>query len=176
MADEPINITPPPSDNLMSAKLALEGEDWTRKRQEREQGAVLLEERHKLNVRLQEIAKLKTDLELKWVELDGKRRELKTVLDPILKKEEELEAKEFDIENTERNTGLPKEKEAIEKKRWLIEDERRASEKEKWSHQEKLWKVDEAVEETTKQYRALLNEEDKLHTDLDKIAKDLPVQ
>ena len=163
------------AEHLLSAKLALEGEEWTKKRQEREKESVLVEQQHKLNDRLQEITKLKTDLEIQWVDLDGKRRELKTILDPILKKEEEIEAKEFDIENTERNTGLPKEKEAIEKKRWLIEDERRAAEQEKWGHQEKLWKIEEAVEATTKQYRTLLDEEDKIHLELDKISKDMPV-
>ena len=163
------------TEQLLSAKLALEGEEWTKKRQEREKESVLVEQQHKLNDRLQEITKLKTDLEIQWVDLDGKRRELKTILDPILKKEEEIEAKEFDIENTERNTGLPKEKEAIEKKRWLIEDERRAAEQEKWGHQEKLWKIEEAVETTTKQYRTLLDEEDKIHLELDKISKDMPV-
>jgi hypothetical protein len=163
------------TEKLLNAKLALEGEAWTKKRQEREKASVLIDERNKLNTRLQEIAKLKTDLEINWVELDNKRRDLKIILDPILKKEEEIEARKAEVENTERTTGLPKEKEAVEKKRWLIEDELRTSEQAKWEQQEKLWKLEEAIEAATKQYRSLLDDEDKIHQELDKIEKDLPV-
>jgi len=78
---------------------------------------LIKEEKERLQAELARISKEKEKLEIAWIELDARRQELKKQLEPIIKNESEVEAKEKQIENEEANTAIPKEQEIIEKKK-----------------------------------------------------------
>ncbi len=159
-------VVPSIEEKLETARRALEGEEHARKRLADEEKAKKRSQLEALNKRLADLEKQKETLELAWVDLDEKRRVARQKLEPILAKEKETEELEAKSELTESKTISPPEKQKIEAERWVTQTKRHGLEQEKWVIQEELWKLEQKIEETTKQYRALLSEEDKTRTEL----------
>lgn len=154
---------------IEEARLAMEGIERTEKRLREERLASAGKEIKELENKLAEIEKNKEGLEIEWVKQDDRRQTLKTALKPIAESEKLAEDEEATLELAESQAALPAAKEEVEKKRWTVQDKRRAAEKEKWELQEKLWKIEAIIEENTKKYRALLEEEDKIKSRLDEL-------
>lgn len=142
------------------ARAALEGPDWTAKREREAKEQTAADERSRLEKQLVEIAQAKEKLELDWVRLDDRRQVLKGELTPILEREKQIEETEAKLEIDEAKTNAGKDQLEIEKKRQTIQETRRQTEKDKWVWQEKIWQIDGVIETNTTRYRALLDQED----------------
>ncbi len=167
---EPAIVIPEGADSHTKARLAMEGPAYTAKREERETKEQVAEEKSKLSIRLQEIAEKKAALEETWIAIDSQRGEVKKQLEPLVKKEEEIEANEGQVEVEEKNTGLPQQKQQLEKRKWLLEDERRKLEEARWILDEKLSKIEAEIEANTTEYRKLLDEEEEIYSKLDQLS------
>ena len=154
----------------------MEGPERTAKRREEEQERVLKGEMAVLDKRLSEITKEKEKLELKWVELDDKRTEIKKVLDPIKDKEKTVEAEELVLEEEEARQPFPKEKHTTEDKRWAVQEKRHQIEGEKWPLEQKILALDEQVAANTATYQKFLDEETELKNKRHTLKKELPAE
>ncbi len=148
------------------ARAAMEGPEWTEKRERGEREKQNSSEREALGQELANVVTKKDKLELDWIALDDQRKIIRAALAPILEREKIAEAEEARLELEEAKTGLPQPKQGIEKERWTAQDQRRAAEQEKWGWQEKLFKLEQAIENNTQKYRALLDQEDTSQTKL----------
>lgn len=151
------------------ARRALEGAEWTTKRESEERAKTIQEKIATAEKKLAEVRGQKEKLELAWVDLDDQKKSVRLVLNPILDEEKKLEAEEAALETEEAASGVPESKHATEIKRWPIQEKRQAIEKQKWSQEEKIIALDQTIEANTKAYRLLLEEEDKLAAELDKL-------
>ena len=151
------------------ARAAMEGPEWTEKRERSEREKQTLSERETLEHLTADITKQKDKLELDWIALDDQRKIIRETLAPILEREKVAEEEEARLELEEAKTGLPRPKQEIEKNRWAAQDKRRSAEQEKWGLQEKLFKLEQAIEVNTQKYRALLDQEDTAQTKLNAI-------
>lgn len=151
------------------ARRALEGAEHTAKREAIEHAKSVVEQITALEKQVAEIRQQKEKLELAWVDLDDKKKAIHAVLTPILEEEKKLEAEELALETDEASIGVPESKHAVEVKRWPIQEKRKEVEQKKWAEEEKVVAIDKIVEENTKKYRGLLEEEDKLVAQLDKL-------
>lgn len=163
--------TPPSTDPTTAleekkeaARLAMEGAEWTAKRETGARTKTAKEELAKLGERLEEIHVEKEKLELDWIGLDDTRRKIRKILEPILIEEKQAETEEAALETEEERVGVPSEKQAVEKKRWAIQDRRQETEKRKWGEEDKMTAIEKTINENTASYRQLLDEEDKLQT------------
>ncbi|MEA1929568.1 MAG: hypothetical protein U9M92_01605 [Patescibacteria group bacterium] len=150
-------------DKRQEAQRAMEGAEWTTKREAETKSRELKNKLSEVGKRLAEIAAEKEKLELAWIDLDNARRQIRTIVDPILAEEKKTEAEEAALEAEEQKIGVASEKQVVEKKRWDVQDKRKEVEKRKWGEEEKLSKIEVTVNENTTLYRQLLDEEDKLH-------------
>ena len=148
------------------ARAAMEGPEWTEKRERGEREKESRGERVTLELELATIATQKEKLELDWIALDDQRKIIRASLAPILEKEKLAENEEARLELEEAKTGLPQPKQGIEKERWAAQDKRRQAEEEKWGLQEKLFKLEQAIESNTQKYRTLLDQEEAAKTKL----------
>lgn len=148
------------------ARLAMEGEERTQKRERETKIKSIKTEREQISERLRAVLADKEKLELAWVELDNARKLIRKNLEPILAEEKSFETEESALEDEEAKIGLAKDKQVVEKKRWLAQDKRRAAEEKKWQEEDKLAKLDQTIEANTTNYRSLLDEEEKLETRL----------
>ena len=148
------------------ARAALEGPEWTEKRERSEREKESQGERVNLERELAEIATQKDKLELDWIALDDQRQVIRAALTPILEREKTAENEEARLELEEAKTGLPQPKQGIEKDRWAAQDKRRQAEQEKWDWQEKLFKLEQTIENNTQKYRTLLDQEEALQAKL----------
>ena len=98
--------------------------------------------------------------ELDWIALDDQRKIINQALTPILEQERAAETEETRLELEEAKTGLSQPKQGIEKERWATQDKRHQAEQVKWGWQEKLFKIEQAIENNTQKYRALLDQEE----------------
>ena len=151
------------------ARRALEGAEHTEKRTAEEEMRSARERLDALNKRLGEIKTQKEKLELAWIELDGKKKTLRTVIAPFLDQEKKLEEEEAKLETEEAGTGVPASRHEVEAKRWTIQQERQKVETEKWTEEKRVVELDAVIEQNTKQYRVLLAEEDKLTAELEQL-------
>ncbi len=152
-----------------AARRALEGPEHTAKREQEEKEKVLAAERSVLETKLSEIVAQKEKLELAWIELDNQRKAVRTVLNPLVTQEKKLEEEEATLEQTEAAAADPAERHATEEKRWAIQAERKALEEKKWTEEQKILAIEQTIEANTKQYRALLEEEDRARVKLDQL-------
>lgn len=168
-----LNPEPPKPKSLEERKdeaaAAMAGPELIAKHELETKRRALKAEQATIKARLEEIAKQKERLELKWISLDDTRAQIKTALAPLLEKENQIEATEQELELKENQIPTPKERREVEEKIWQAEDSRRAVEKEKWVVEEKLIQTEDAINEETKDYRALLDEEDTLWRRLEEI-------
>jgi len=148
------------------ARAAMEGPEWTEKRERNEREKESHGEQIALDRQLAEIATQKEKLELDWIALDDQRKIIRAALAPILEREKTAEEEEARLEIEEAKTGLPQPRQEIEKTRWAAQDKRRSAEQEKWGWQEKLFKIEQAIENNTQKYRGLLDQEDTAQTKL----------
>ena len=167
------NATVP--DPREAARRALEGADWTAKRETEEKTKTAHEELGKLNQRLTEIQSAKEKLELAWIELDGKKRTLRKLIAPFLEEEKKLEEAEAKLETEEAGTGVPESRHGVELKRQAIQTERKTVEDKKWAEEAKVVEIDKQIEENTKKYRALLAEEDAANARLEQLKAEAPL-
>lgn len=150
----------------MEAVLAMEGEEGKarREREEREKKEAEMvvkyeEEKGSLNERLKEIAKLKEDFELHWVDLSEKKDGLQKLLDPILTGEANAE-KDVQAKNQEEHaTDIPTERQGFEKQRQALEVIRIQFEKEKWVIEDKMSELEKEMNDNKVKYQELLREE-----------------
>ncbi|MEK7586541.1 MAG: hypothetical protein AAB453_01580 [Patescibacteria group bacterium] len=163
-------------EKLAEAKLAMEGLEHTEKRLEEERTETASKEIAELEAKLAKLEKEKERYEIEWVKQDDKRQAINRALKPILEAEKLAEESEATLELEETKAGLPQQKMAVEKKRWEADDVRRQAEKEKWELQQNLWKFDSVIEANTKEYRAILEEEDKLKNRLQELKTIIPTQ
>jgi hypothetical protein len=173
----PANPTPTPlvDDDAVrreQARRALEGADWTTKRETEERAKTIQEQITSAENKLAEIRGQKEKLELAWVDLDDRKKSIRLILNPLLDEEKKLEAEETALETEEASIGIPESKHAIEIKRWPLQEKRKEIEQKKWQEEEKIIAIDQSVESNTKAYRSLLEEEDKLMAELDKLRLD----
>lgn len=144
----------------LAARQAMEGPDWTAKREREEGDKKNAAAAEQLKKSLAEIDQQKTALELEWVKLDDQRKVIRAQLAPVLEREKQAEAMETGLELEEAKTVLAQDKQVIEKKRQTAQAARQEAEKDKWGYQEKLWQLERVIETNTVKYRALLDRED----------------
>ncbi|MBI2097815.1 MAG: hypothetical protein HYT46_02710 [Candidatus Vogelbacteria bacterium] len=153
-----------PADELeekrRAAQLAMEGPEWTAKRERETLERQTATEKAKLEQALANLEKQKEALELDWIKLDDERKIIREKLAPILEREKQAEEAEAKLELDEAKAALVKDKQEVEKKRQTIQETRQAAEKEKWVLQEKIWQIESLIEANTVKYRARLDEED----------------
>ena len=142
------------------ARKAMEGPEWTEKRERSEREKESQGERATLDHALADFAAQKEKLELDWIALDDQRKIINQALTPILEQERAAETEETRLELEEAKTGLSQPKQGIEKERWATQDKRHQAEQVKWGWQEKLFKIEQAIENNTQKYRALLDQEE----------------
>ncbi len=151
------------------ARRALEGKEWTNKREVEERAKTIQEQIAVAEKKLAELRQQKEKLELAWVDLDDRKKNIRLILNPLLDEEKKLEAEEVKLEAEEASIGVPESKHALEIKRWPIQEKRKEIEQKKWQEEEKIIAIDQIVESNTKAYRVLLAEEDKLMAESDKL-------
>ncbi|PIR45419.1 MAG: hypothetical protein COV09_01495 [Candidatus Vogelbacteria bacterium CG10_big_fil_rev_8_21_14_0_10_50_13] len=171
--DAPPPVPPTLEEKREEAKRELAGPELAAKMEHEAKVRALKAERATINSKLEEIAKQKEKHELDWIRLDEKRKQIKDNLKPITDKEAELETKEDQLEENEDQMPLPAERQKIEGERWQVASERHQAEEEKWQVENKLMDTDKKIDVDTKEYRAILNEEDKLGERLDQIETEL---
>ncbi len=169
--NQPAPTAPNPSleEEKATARLAMEGAEWTAKRETEARVKIAKEELAKLDEQLGKIRIEKERLELDWIGLDNTRRQLRKVLEPILVEEKRIEAEEATLETEEERIGASSDKQVVEKKRWAIQDQRKEIEKRKWVEEEKMTAIEKTINENTARYRQLLDEEDKLQTNTEQL-------
>ncbi len=176
METEPEKITPTETPEAVlerkraEAKRALEGPEWTEKRERSEREKEHQTEKVALESEQVKIVKDKEKLELDWVALDDQRKIINQALAPILERERLAETEEARLEIEEVKTGVPQAKQGIEHERWTAQDKRRRAEEEKWGLQEKLFKLEQAIETNTQKYRALLDQEEVIQAKLNTLS------
>ncbi len=172
-----LDAPPPPPKTIVEkreeAAVAMQGPELAAKHETENHARSLKAERATIKARLEEIAKIKEQYELAWVKLDEQRAMIKTELTPLTTKEQEAESKEDKLEADEDSQALAKERRVVEEERWQAQTERHQIEQGKWQVEEKLMSAEDKIEQETKAYRAILDEEDKLLTRLDQIEDDL---
>lgn len=151
------------------ARQAMEGAEWTAKRENEEKTKKTQAAMADLTKRLAEIHTEKEKLELEWISLDDTRRKIRKVLEPILVEEKKIEEEEANLELEEEKAAIPAEKQVVEKKRWAVQDKRKELEQKKWGDEDKMTKIEKTINENTTRYRQLLDEEDKLQTQIDQL-------
>lgn len=153
-------------EKLRAAKLAMEGPQYTAKREAREHDEVLKAKHEQIDARLAEIAKEKEKLEIQWIELDEQRSAIKQALAPLLEEEQKAEEAETALEEQERTSVVAGERQQIEQRRYEVQATRRKIEEGKWGLENEIGKFDTQIEANTAQYRVFLDEEEKLHAEL----------
>lgn len=154
------------------ARRALEGIDRTNKREVEERVKTIQEQIAAGEKKLAEVRAQKEKLELAWVELDDRKKNVRLILNPLMDEEKKLEAEETVLETEEASTGVPESRHAVEMKRWPIQEKRKEIEQKKWEEEQKIIAIDQVIEANTKAYRVLLEEEDQLVSGLDKLRLD----
>lgn len=154
---------------LEAARRALEGEDHVAKREQEEKIRAAKTERQQLEQHLAEIAKQKEILELSWVDLDTKRKAIRTLLNPILDEEKKIEEEEIKLEAEEAKIGVETEKHKVEEQRWSIQAKRKEIEQQKWEEEQKLVVIEKNLEENTQKYRILIDDEDRSNARLEQL-------
>lgn len=144
----------------LEARTAMEGPEWTAKRERETRERQITSEKTRLEQLLANLDKQKETLELEWIKLDDQLQILREKLAPILEREKQAEEAEAKLELDEAKTVLAKDKQEIERKRQTIQETRQAAEKEKWVLQEKVWQIESVIEANIVKYRARLDEED----------------
>lgn len=179
--NQPSQTTPPTSNSAAkpasleekkeTARQAMEGAEWTAKREAETHDRAAKEELGQVESKLVGLRQEKEKLELAWIELDDSRRRLRTVIDPLVAEEKKIEAEEATLESEEEK-ALEGDKQVVEKKRQATQDKRRETEQKKWLEEDKLKKIEATITENTTHYRQLLDEEDKLQTRVDQLKLD----
>lgn len=171
---EPAASTAEPSleEKLRAAKLAMEGPQYTAKREARERDEVVKAKHEQIEARLAEIAKEKEKLEIQWIELDEQRAAIKQALAPLLEEEQKTEEAEAALEEQERSAVTTPERQQIEQRRYETQTTRRKIEEGKWGLENEIGKFDAQIEENTSKYRVFLDEEEQLHTELSSLTED----
>lgn len=175
----PQTATPAPKkeltieERLEAARLAMEGPERSAGRIKRQTEEKVNEETAELSEEKDVLDKKKEKLELAWIDLDAKRGVLKKDLDPILAEEEKIESEDKSAETAEEVAGLPAQKQAAEKTRQEKDVARKAVEEKKWVIQDKIAKLEGQIDENTKQYQTLLDEEEKILTKIDELKNQL---
>lgn len=166
-------IAPEPSleEKLQAAKLAMEGPEYTAKREAREREEIVKSQHDKIEARLKEISKQKELLESQWIELDDKRNVIKQALSPLLEEETKAEQAESALEESEKASVVSSDRQKIEQSRYEIQATRRKIEEGKWGLENEITTIEAAIEKNTAEYRVLLDEEDKLHTELTNLSQ-----
>lgn len=159
-------------EKLRAAKLAMEGPQYTAKREARERDEVVKAKHEQIEARLAEIAKEKERLETQWIELDEQRGAIKQALAPLLEEEKKAEDAEAAFEEQERTSVTTSERQQIEQRRYETQATRRKIEEGKWSLENEIAKFDTQIEGNTAQYRVFLDEEEKLHAELSALTQD----
>ncbi len=161
-------------EKLQAAKLAMEGPQYTAKREARERDAVVKAKHEQIDARLAEIAQGKEKLETEWIELDEKRAVIKQALAPLLEEEKKSEDAEAALEEQERASVVTPERQQIEQRRYETELTRRKIEEGKWGLENEITQLEKQIEANTTQYRTLLDEEENLHAELSVLAENQP--
>jgi len=160
-------------EKLEAARVAMEGPDRSAERIKRQTEAKVEEETAELSEEKAELDKKKEKLEIAWIDLDSKRGVFKKELDPILAEEEKIENEDKSAQTEEEATALPAQKQVAEKKRQEKDTARKAIEEKKWVIQDKIAKLEVQIEENTKQYQTLLDDEEKILQKIDELKKEL---
>lgn len=155
------------------ARRALEGAEWTAKRETTEHTKTVQEQITAAEKELAETRAQKEKLELAWIDLDDQKKAVRAILNPLLDEEKKLETDEAKLETEEASTGVPESRHAVEIKRWPLQEKRKEIEQRKWEQEEKIIAIDKTVEANTKHYRELLESEDRLVATLEKLHLDL---
>ncbi|MFA6254245.1 MAG: hypothetical protein WC640_03295 [Candidatus Paceibacterota bacterium] len=163
-------------EKLRRAKIAMEGLDRTIRREADEKEEEASEEKQQLNKLLLSLDHEKELMELTWVNLDDKRASLKKVLEPILEREDKLEAEETGLESQEEVTVAPQARRELEQKRWQIQESRKKTEEEKWIVEEKVQKIDDQIEEVKQKYQKLLAQEEEVRQKIQTIDEQMLLQ
>lgn len=167
LAEQEVSKPKTIEEKLKEAKLAMAGPERVAKEEKLEKAKEAKEEISKLEKEKARLDKEKETLEMAWIELDNKRNGFKESLAPILEQETKVEEQESLVEAEEDKSDLPEVKKGNEQKRQAIQAERAAIEKQKWDWQDKIAKVDAQIEENTKKYQAILDEEEKINTEIE---------
>lgn len=169
-----ITAIPPSTDadleaKIRAAKLAMEGPDYTAKREAREREEVIRAKHEEIEKQLNDLAQKKEVLEVAWIELDEKRTRLKTALAPLLEEEGKVEAEESALEEKEKITVGASDRQAVEKRRFEVQSRRRKVEEAKWGLENQIVDIEKQIDQNTTEYRTLLDSEETLHTELDSL-------
>ncbi len=155
------------NDKLAAAQAAMAGPERLAKQEEANKKDGARKEQSELEKKISLLDQQKSALELEWITLDDKRKELNTKLTPLLTDEKALEEEEAKNELEEARAAAPADKQLAENKRWATQTKRRAIEEKKWGFQTELTQVEGKIEVSTQKYRTLLDEEDGIKTRLD---------
>lgn len=161
------------AEKLEAARVAMEGPERAAERQLREKEEKAKMATAELEAQKAIIEKDKEKLELGWISLDNTRTALKKSLEPILAEEVTVEEEEKKCELEEEGAALPEQKQVAEKKRQGLEDKRKEIEQRKWVIQDKVKRIELEIEANTKQYQPLLDEEEKIIEEIDKLKGEL---
>ena len=150
----------------MEAILAMEGEEGRLRREkvekEKEEAgmvAKLEEEKSEINKKLEETSKNKEELEIKWIDLSEKMKELQKILEPIKENEARLE-KDIQSKNQEEHaTEDILTRQGFEKERQVLEADRQKIEKEKWEIEGKVLEINGLMAENKAKFQKILDEE-----------------
>ncbi len=119
-----------------------------------------------LRERIAEIAKLKESIEMNWIVLNEKKKEVEKSLAPVLSHERELEEKKHNLETKEASASGPAARHQIESERWEIERERRKVEEERWKLEREIETTKRPMRELGAKYQKLLEEEERITEEL----------
>ncbi|MEK7610295.1 MAG: hypothetical protein AAB468_00890 [Patescibacteria group bacterium] len=158
------------ADKIAAAQAALTGPERLQKKEQAEKIKGLNQEKSELENRQAQIQKEKEAVEISWINFDDRRKNTRATLAPILEQEKQVEDEEAKLELEEAKTVVPQDRQALEKKRSLVQNRRQEIERQKWEMEETVWKIETAIEDNTKRYRALLDEEDKIVARLQEVA------
>ena len=114
-----------------------------------------------LRERIAEIEKLKESIEMNWIVLNEKKKQVEALLAPVLSRERELEEKKRGIEMKEASADGPAARHQIENERWEIERERRKAEEERWKFEKEIEVTARPMRELGAKYQKLLEEEER---------------
>ncbi len=94
-------------------------------------------------------------------------------LNPLVQEEEKNEAEQKTIEDKEKASNIPAEKQNLEKERWVLEDQRQTIEKKRWLIEGDLSKLENRMKKLDESYKQLTAQENTIKTEIIKIDNSL---
>lgn len=101
------------------------------------------------------------------------QQKLKEKLAPLIEEERKIEAQQKLIENKEKETNVPAEKQILEKERWKVEDERQKSEKKRWAFEQELSATEATLKSLDEKYKLIIDKQSALRASIAQIDNSL---